>query len=65
MTVTDLTTPPDLRETRSAARRAWVPEATAMMRLATPIALVSLVNMAMNVTDTIMSAGLGAEGSSA
>lgn len=31
-----------------------------MLRLATPIALVALVNMAMSVTDTLMAAGLGA-----
>jgi multidrug resistance protein, MATE family len=35
-------------------------EMRAILSLATPIALVSLVNMAMSVTDTVMAAGLGA-----
>ncbi len=37
-------------------------EARALLGLATPIALVALVNMAMSVTDTVMAAGFGAEG---
>ncbi len=37
-------------------------EARALLGLATPIALVALVNMAMSVTDAVMAAGFGAEG---
>ncbi len=59
MTATNLATAPH-RPGRSRTRRPSLAEAAAMLRLATPIALVSLVNMAMSVTDTLMAAGFGA-----
>ena len=42
----------------------WRPsaaESLSTLKLAAPIALIALVNMAMSVTDTVMAAGFGAE----
>lgn len=59
MTTTDITATPGRSVHRHKDVRALVGEATAIFRLSTPIALVSPLNVAMSVTDTVMAVGLG------